>query len=964
MDNYENELASALRTGFIDGNHVSREDLRPQLLVNDQKKGMKVMPFLRAELEKCKDFAFSVAFVTEGGVELFLNSFEQLREKGVRGRIIVSDYLNFNEPKALRRLLDFDNLDVKILIGQNMHAKSYIFQKENGVSVVIGSSNMTETALTENNEWNVYLSATKDGGFVGQVTERYDENWLDAVPLTNEWINDYEKRYKSFGEPVSLDGAGGRHGSVEPNSMQKEALERINGLRELGENRALLISATGTGKTYLSAFDVQRFNPGRMLFVVHREQIAREALDSFRRIFGETRSYGLLSGTHAEVGADFVFATMQSLSRDYNLTRFLPDTFDYIVIDEAHRVGVKSYFKILNYFAPKFMLGMTATPERGDGYNIYELFDYNIAYEIRLQRALAEKMLCPFHYFGVSEIMVDGEVLDDNAMFNNLVSDQRVNHIIEKVRFYGHYGARTKGLIFCSRNEEATELSRKFNERGLRTVALSGSTSQEERERQVERLSADEGDVLDYIFVVDIFNEGVDIPEVNQIVMLRPTQSAIIFVQQLGRGLRKAPNKKYVVVIDFIGNYANNFMIPIALSGDRTRNKDNLRRYLISGDSTIPGSSTVMFDKLTESRIFDSINNARLSQFMQIREEYFNLKNKIGRIPWLKDFYEYGSIDPELILNLKNLIPNQPTSYATFLAKVEKNEGFLFDDIANRILSFVSLQVCTAKRPHEIVLMRMLLENHTVSYADFASELSDKYGIVNDNEGMIAAVNFLQGNFLAEVDLKKYGDGCRLVEISDRTVSRSEVLERSLDERLVTFINDVLGYAESLIDEKYLNRYMDTDLVLNEKYSRRDVCRLLNWKKDCSMTIYGYTVTDKYCPIFVTYRKDLDISKSTQYEDAFVGRDSFSWMTRSRLSLTSPEVEKIRNARGEGRKIYLFVKKDDAEGRDFYFLGEVDPVSARETTIEDDRGKILPIVNFRLKLRDAVREDIYKYLMR
>ena len=245
---------------------------------------------------------------------------------------------------------------------------------------------------------------------------------------------------------------------------------------------------------------------------------------------------------------------------------------------------------------------MTASPDTNN-YDIYSVFNHNIAYEIRLQQALEEDLLCPFHYFGITDLEIDGEVFDDNAgirNFSKLVSDARVDYVIEQANYYGFSGERVKGLIFCRRKEEAWELSRKFNERGYRTAALTGDDSPNRREEIISRLTDDENveRQLDYILTVDIFNEGVDIPEINQVIMLRPTQSPVVFIQQLGRGLRKSEGKEYVVILDFIGNYMNNFMIPIALSGDRSYNKDSMRRYVREGARVIPGSSTIHFDEI------------------------------------------------------------------------------------------------------------------------------------------------------------------------------------------------------------------------------------------------------------------------------------------------------------------------------------------------------------------------------
>lgn len=429
----------------------------------------------------------------------------------------------------------------------------------------------------------------------------------------------------------------------------------------------MVISATGTGKTYLSAFDAKQLGTKSFLFIVHRNNIAKEALNCFKRIFKNTKKFGLYSGNEKESDADFVFATVQTLSSEYHLRRFRPDQFEYIVIDETHRIRGDTYQRIQNYFKPKFLLGMTATPERTDGFDVYKEFDYNIAYEIRLHRALEENMLCPFHYFGVIDISVNGQLLEDNSDFNRLTTDERVDRIIEKAKFYGSDNGVIRGLIFCKSVEESKTLSDKFNHRGFKTIALHGGSSEIERTNAINRLeSDDETERFDYIFTVDIFNEGIDIPRVNQIVLLRPTHSAIVFVQQIGRGLRKTKGKDYLTIIDFIANYSNNYLVPVALYGDTTFNKDKLRRLLVSGSEFLPGASTVNFDRISKERIFNSIDSANLQRQRDLVNEYKSLKAKIGRIPMMMDFREHGTRDPEHYVKYSK-------SYFNFLASVEES---------------------------------------------------------------------------------------------------------------------------------------------------------------------------------------------------------------------------------------------------------------------------------------------------
>ena len=279
---------------------------------------------------------------------------------------------------------------------------------------------------------------------------------------------------------------------------------------------------------------------------------------------------GLVGAGYHEYEKDYVFAMVQTLNRDEHLMKYRPDEFDCIILDEAHHSSADTYQKVMNYFKPKLWLGMTATPDKRDddveGRNIYEIFNYQIAYEIRLQQAMEENFLCPFHYFGISDVsLIDEKQMKAKKIterdFNLLTGDERVKHIIEQAKYYGYSGERVKGLVFCSRIDESEELSAKFNAAGYRTIALNGSASEDERTNAFERLAMNEADAtddmqpLDYIFSVEILNEGVDIVEVNQVIMLRPTESPIVFIQQLGRGLRKADGKEYVVVLDFIGNH-------------------------------------------------------------------------------------------------------------------------------------------------------------------------------------------------------------------------------------------------------------------------------------------------------------------------------------------------------------------------------------------------------------------------
>lgn len=560
------------------------------------------------------------------GIEPLLQVFKQLENRGVPGRILTTDYLTFSEPEAFDKLNSLNNIKLKMYQTEGekdgFHTKGYIFKDGKIYRIIVGSSNLTSSAITINQEWNTKLVSSEDGSIAKDIVSEFDRLWNSERALDyNEFIADYRLRYKIKKEQQKLakesEVISIEKYKLEPNSMQVKFIENVMELYENGENRALLISSTGTGKTYASAFALREIlrkreketgRNVRALFVVHREQIAKQAVKSYKNVFGEKYSFGLLSGNSKDYNSDLLFSTMQMMAREDIMTKFNANDFDIIIIDEVHRAGADSYQRIMDYFMPRFWIGMTASPDRTDGYDIYGLFDHNIAYEIRLQQAMEEKLLCPFHYFGITDLEVDGHIIDDNAIknvqnFTNLVCDDRVNYIMQQMDYYGYSGDKVKGLMFCRNKDEAEQLSAKFNMRGLRTLVLTGDNSQREREEAILRLEQDESEnALDYIITVDIFNEGVDVPAVNQVVMLRPTESPIVFIQQLGRGLRKYAGKEYVVILDFIGNYMNNFMIPIALSGDRTYNKDTIRKYVREGSRVIPGESTIHFDEISKKK--------------------------------------------------------------------------------------------------------------------------------------------------------------------------------------------------------------------------------------------------------------------------------------------------------------------------------------------------------------------------
>ena len=908
--NYQN-IQSGLSTAFLDKNISSNVLYRPQFISNDYKNGRKVLSAIEDELLHCDSFLISVAFITMGGITPLLQTLRTLEDKGIKGKILTTDYLAFSDPKALDKLATFSNIELKMYLvpdsKNGFHTKGYIFQSNEIYKILIGSSNMTNTALTTNREWNTKIVSTKSGEFVSEMLDEFEELWNHPNTYSyNAFIGAYRVHYEEYRKVKQKEEIKLPSKQLIPNSMQQAFISSLRNIRNSNESKALLISATGTGKTYASAFALQDQNPKKALFLVHREQIAKQALQSYRNVFGDTKTFGLLSGNSKDINVDYLFATMQTMSKKEVYSSFDPNTFDTIIIDEAHRIGAKSYQEIMDYFKPKFWLGMSASPERTDDFDVYAAFDHNIAYEIRLQQALEENLLCPFHYFGITDFLTDGNETDFTD-FNYLTSNQRVDYIIKQTNYYGYSGERVKGLMFCSSKKEAAALSERLNLRGYRTLALSGEDSQEKREDAIDRLvSNTRSDYLQYILTVDIFNEGVDIPEINQVVLLRPTQSPIVFVQQLGRGLRKSQDKEYVVILDFIGNYKNNFMIPIALSGDRSYNKDNIRRYVLEGERIIPGSSTIHFDEISKKQIFASIDKlSGIKTF--IKESYKNLKYKLNRTPLLMDFLSNHEVDPLVILK----------EYKTYYKLLESIDASSIEKPLNdkelTVLEYYSSIIANSRRPIEAELLNQIISLYTIEPFDLLNQINSKYNTQFNMNHLNSALSNITGNFI-----KTSAEKDKYTLLNSVILHNDDKLSISNDFKNILTNTQFKEYIQDLIDvcieknKSLRNKKKDTfGFIMYEKYSRRDVCQLLNHIKDDASTMYGMKQLNKNTCIFVTYHKADGINGAEyldgkpNYSDSFMDSQTFMWNSKIGNGPESKYMKEFTS--GETKR--LFVKR-------------------------------------------------------
>jgi superfamily II DNA or RNA helicase/HKD family nuclease len=972
MYSYENLLA-ATKSGLIEHNPDVSRNFQPHLVLNDLASGQKTLEFLLENIESCNHFIFSVAFVTRSGVACLHQTLKEFSARGGFGQILISRYLSFSDPHAIKLLQKFKNIEVKFVSAPNFHGKNYLFEFDHFARVLIGSSNLTQDALGKNTEVNIATTIARESSLYININACLIE-WLNAAEeitdsVWNEyfdaWNNSREQLKKSYEnkrlEPVSDYIAH----MIVPNSMQQEALANLDKIRKQKLQRSLVISATGTGKTVLSALDVKQSGAQRLLFVVHRLNIAKKAMSEFCKVFGNTKSYGLYSaGEELNSTADFIFSTVQTINSDDHLKRFARTDFDYIIIDETHRAGAATYQKVIEYFKPKFLLGMTATPERTDGFDIFSLFNHCIGYEIRLQKALEEDLLTPFHYFGIADITVDGEEVEDLSDFNKLTSNQRVNHILETLKEYGCDGGVPRGLVFCSRIDEANALANAFVLNGYKAKALTGDNTERERESAIQSLESNDSDKLNYLFTVDIFNEGVDIPKVNQVVMLRPTSSAIIFVQQLGRGLRKADGKEYLTVIDFIGNYQNNYLIPIALYGDSSYNKDKIRRLLNAGSSLIPGASTISFEKVARDLIFKSIDKSNLNTKKLLVDDYKLLQFRIGRDPMMMDFILNNSRDPyQYVYYPKwgSLLKCSMSLDKSIKAPADKLD----------LLEYLGKHVCDGKRLEESIILKVLLNKEVTTYAEIISKVDNVAGYKTTNKVIDSAIHNLNLHYVTEKLKNKHLrlseiTGFKLVKVEDAKIIRDKSLIEVCDsDFLKEYFFDLAQCGnDAFLTSLDLNNFVG-GFKRGEKYSRKDVFRILEYDKlPNAQNVGGYKSNKVDCPIFTTYYKSDNISETTKYEDKFISPFHIIYMSKSKRTLKSSDVKEFYNQNKNGLRIPFFVKKNDDEGLDFYYLGDLTaiPNKFEDSSMLNKKGLKTSVVKMEFMLDKPVELKLYKYI--
>ncbi len=870
-----------------------------------------MLDVLRAGLASASDVAISVSFLRCSGVSLFIDDLRKFSERGGRARILTSTYMSITQPEALRALQGIDGVRVRLhlaasnaLPNTGFHAKFFVFDGDES-ECWVGSSNLSRGGLTANIEANLRHEAPSA---VAEAVDTFERLWNrdDVLGLDDDVVGAYSRalleaqlaRQRIVQARVDLPGG---KDTPEPNEAQNQALQALARLRKFGERRAVVVAAPGVGKTYLAAFDVAAQGARRALFVSHRLEHLTQARRTFDTVHRGRRSTGLVHSASDQWGADFVFATIQSAAG--SLERCAASEFDYLVVDEFHHAAAPSYRKLLDALSPSFLLGLTATPERADGHDVVALCDYNIAYEIRLLEAIKNDWLMPFHYFGIADETVDYEPVpwrngrfDPKALESALMLEDRVDHILSHAVEKGFDGPRRATAGFCAGVRHAKFMADAFRRRGLSAACLTGEDSLARREEVYARLQ-EPADPLEWLFVADLLNEGVDIPALNSLLFLRPTDSATVFLQQLGRGLRLHSGTEVLTVLDFVGRHRNAWLTletlhdPRAVPGPAT---------VTQLDLTPPHGCEVILDDLTVEILRKVKRHARTRK-ETCAEAYRELRRELGRppfpvdlvgrtdVPELRDFRNAFGSWLELRREMedaeeweKSLGPEDPAF--EFLAALER------DWQKQRVYAYaVVWGLCHSpddpERGYEEFFERFprwKVEFKPLGETKVWSSVKKKLNTLVVNQSLIAPV------------LEAFPD-------LDTLLRHAEVrLQHTLESDFRTRHAGVLRTPQNL--------------VLHQHYARPEIINHFGRQYDPAVHNKGvvtFGADDPYSDemILITKLDTASAKSEFQYENSFSNDHTFHWQSQNRQRQDNEAGREILDQQDTNKRLHLFVQR-------------------------------------------------------
>lgn len=932
-----------------------------ELIINEKVKFRNFFIYLKQELLNCKKFYFIVSFIRYSGIQLLISTLDELEKQGIQGEIITSVYLNITDSKALQKLLSYKNIKVKIYnnSSESFHTKAYLFEKEKYHSVVIGSSNISQSALYSAEEWNVKLTDSSFFNIYGKSLNQFEKLWHsnEAIELTQDFIDEYEKYKKSVNVQNTFDY---RKTKIEqenefvPNSMQKRVLQKLKETRINGNKKGLVISATGTGKTYLAAMDIKQFfeinsntenklfkitdkksktSNIKFLFIAHREELLENAINVFSKILKiDKNEFGRIYGGLKEIDKSIIFASIQSLRNCYN--EFKPSFFDYVIVDEFHHSMSNSYLKALSYFNPKFLLGLTATPKRMDGKDILSLCDYNVVDEIGIKEALEEDLIVPFHYFGVNDYTINYDNIpykngkyNEKILLENLLLNTRTDYIVEKINKFGFDGDELSAVAFCQNIEHAFFMKEEFSKKGYKSAVITANTSSNERSEILEKFKNKKIEIL---CVVDILNEGIDIPTINLLLFLRPTMSSTIFIQQIGRGLRKAKNKDFVTIIDFIGNHKKDYLL-INYFSSEVDNKDTLftKKEKIINEiknqfSNIPKSCYVELDRICQNRIIEKIEKINFSSKNILKEMYLDYKAEIGKseneILKVRDFDTNIELFQELSLKLGSFY-NAQLQFEN--SEIKQNKIFLLNSEETEFLAYLEKKL-TIVEPFTYLIVKYLINNDFINLEIIVDEYKNYFNIKDDFQKEYV-INRIFTELVEDKILEKNSKN-RLFKISKKYNKIFENKRENNDEINLKLIdldnsqNTNYNFKNRLEDLLYLGLsefkknnnlsiFNENILIPYKKYKRIELQILLDSKVPKGSWRAGYANTDKDICLFATIDKTHIFQENLKYDNSLFADDIIQWISQPKTSHNSSVGQMFIHHKEKGFKVHIFIRK-------------------------------------------------------